>query len=681
MDTSTSSSVSPPAPVRMSAKDIVSRVVAVVGIGWFIYSLCFTATAPSILRPVFVFFIGLLGVLLGPRPGKTKATRTIILIIDLLFLAAVAASTIFIIVDQEAWIMRTAYGHNTPDVVFSVITTIMVLELTRRTIGWPLVILAVVSMLYAYFGGYFPGTFRIFSYDWFTIFGQLYGTGDGLFGMMVGICSTYILPFVFLGAVMEMSGTGNYFIRLATFFTGRSRGGPGKVAVISSALFGTISGAGAANVVATGTFTIPLMKRTGYTPRFACAVESVASIGGQIMPPIMASAAFLAADLMGIPYGELIIYAVIPAILYYLSLYFTLDLEAGRLRMRPVPSSERESGRALLREFYLLLPLLIIIFDLCILGHSPLRAAVLALLGGFLITELNKETRLADIPFLKRVCEAAYAACKTLMPIGGAFVCASIVVAMLNLTGLGIKLSSLILSAAQDRLLIALVLTMVITVILGMGLPVAASYVIAASVCATSLVEMGVPLVAAHMFILHFASLSGITPPVALAAYTAAGIGEEKPLGVACTACRIGLCAFFVPYCFVFGPELLLLEGYGAALMALIPALCGCFAVVVGAIGWMTYPMIWPLRIACLIGGMCMMIVGTSTDIIGICLIIVSLVIHYLISRKKYGPRKLRYGRRGRGTDIGSRGASQPGLWAHRHPGQFPRGQREVPRA
>ncbi len=619
---------------KKSLKEKLTIVFCTVGIFWFIYALTFTATSPGVLRPVFVMFIVILGALLGPRPGKTKTMKTIVAVIDCIFVALVIASTIHIVVDQEAWVMREALGHTDLDIFFAVVTVIAILELTRRTIGYPLVILALVFMAYAYFGDKMPGSFRIFPYSLREIFDKVYGTNDGLFGSVVGTCSTYILPFVFLGAVMELSGTGNYFVDLANYFTGGTRGGPGKVAVVSSALFGTISGAGAANVVATGTFTIPLMKRTGYDAKFACAVESVASIGGQIMPPIMASAAFLAADLMGIPYGQLIVHAVIPAIIYYLSLYLTIDLEAGRLNLLPTAAEDRPDGKKLLRDVYLLLPLFIIIIVMCILGRSPLRAAAMALLAGFLITEINPETRLAPVEFIKRVAGSAYKCCKTLMPIGGAFVCAALVVAMLNLTGLGIKLSSLILSAAQGKLFFALILTMIITVILGMGLPVAASYVIAASVCAPSLVQMGAPLVAAHLFILHFASLSGITPPVALAAYTAAGIAGEKPLGVAVTACRIGMCAFFVPYCFVYGTDLLLLNGWGSAILAVIPALIGCVGVVLCVIGWIKHPMIWPLRIMCLVGGICMLIVGTVTDLIGLGFIAAALVIHFVMHRK-----------------------------------------------
>ena len=626
--------------MQKSMKDKIVTIFTTAGVLWFMYSLCFSATSPTIIRPVFVAFVLLLGLILGPRPGKNKVVKRIVLAVDIVFVALVVASTVYIIMDHDAWVMRTALGHNNMDIFFSVVTVIAILELTRRTVGWPLVILTLVFFLYANLGGHFPGKFKIFPYSFRQIFNQFYGTGDGLFGSMVGICSTYILPFVFLGAVMGMSGTGNYFIRLANFLTGKSRGGPAKVAVLSSALFGTISGAGAANVVATGTFTIPLMKKTGYDGRFACAVESVASIGGQIMPPVMASAAFLAADIMGIPYGQLIIYAIIPAVLYYVSLYLSLDMEAGRLNLKS-SAEKREEGLALLKEAYLLLPLIIIIVDMCVLGRSPLRAAGFAILGGLLITEINPETRLSPKKFLMAIADSAYNACKTLMPIGGAFICASLVVALLNLTGMGIKLSSLILGVAQGHLLPALVLTMLITIILGMGLPVAASYVIAASVCAPSLIQMGAPLVAAHMFILHFASLSGITPPVALAAFTAAGIAREKPLSVAVTACRIGLCAFFVPYCFAFGTDLLLLNGVGPALISLIPALIGCFSIVLFVIGWCTYKINIVFRILLLAAGLCMMYVGRTTDIIGIVTIVAVLVIHYVYNRKKYGPKKL----------------------------------------
>ncbi|MDR3331592.1 MAG: TRAP transporter fused permease subunit [Synergistaceae bacterium] len=623
---------------RTPVTEFIARAVAIAGILWHLYALCFTATAPSILRPWHVMFILFLGFLIGPKPGKTRGTRAIVWILDAVFIAGVFASTIFIVfMDQQGFVMRAALFHNDTDIIFSIITTIFVLEMTRRMLGWPLVILALLSIAYAYFGDIIPPPFKIFSYDIDAIFGQLYGTGDGLFGMMVGICSTYILPFIFLGAIMDMCGTGNYFVRVASFFAGRSRGGPGKVAVISSALFGTISGAGAANVVATGTFTIPLMKRTGYEPRFACAVEAVASIGGQITPPVMASAAFLAADLMGIPYGQLITYAIIPAVLYYVSLYITLDLEAGRLKMKPSPAEDLGSGSELLKNVYLLIPLFIIIYELVIMNHSPLRAAVFAIIGGLVISQVNSGTRLAPLAYLRRVGQAFYNAAKILTPIGAAFICASIVVAMLNLTGLGIKFSSLILSAAKGHLVFALFLTMVITILLGMGLPVAASYVVAASVCAPSLVQLGIPLVAAHMFILHFASLSGITPPVALCAYAAAGIGEEKPLPVAVTACRIGLCAFFVPYAFALGPSLLLLNGFGSAMLAIIPALAGAIAVVMCVIGWIIYPIPWYLRMTLLFGGLCMLYVGLVSDLVGFAVMAVSLAAHFLLARHTNG--------------------------------------------
>jgi TRAP transporter 4TM/12TM fusion protein len=626
----------PEAATKKPLNEKIAYVVATVGIVWHFYALVFSATPPSILRPWHVLFIVGFAYLICPKPGKTRKVHTIFWIIDSVFIAGVIASTIYIVfIDQQGFVMRAALVHNDTDIFFSIVTSIIVLELTRRLVGWPLVILALATIAYAYFGNFVPGLFKIFSYDTLHVFGALYGTGDGLFGMMVGICSTYILPFIFLGAIMDMSGTGNYFIRVANFFAGRSRGGPGKVAVISSALFGTISGAGAANVVATGTFTIPLMKRTGYKPAFACAVESVASIGGQITPPVMASAAFLAADLMGIPYGELIIYAIIPAILYYISLYFTLDLEAGRLKMKPSPVDDRDKGKTLIAQLYLLIPLFIIIYELVVMNHSPLKAATYAVLGGLIVTELNRETRMKPFDYLKRLIESFYRASKTLMSIAVAFVTASMVVSMLNLTGLGIKLSSLILSAANGHLILALILTMVITIILGMGLPVAASYVIAASVCAPTLVQMGIPIVAAHLFILHFASLSGITPPVALCAYAAAGIGGEKPLTVAVTACRIGLCAFIVPFAFTLGPALLLLYGIVPAITASLPALVGVFGVALCVIGWFQYPIRWFLRPLFLFGGLCMIYVGWVTDVIGLLLIAASLLAHLFIFSKK----------------------------------------------
>ncbi|MHB8916703.1 MAG: TRAP transporter permease [Desulfocucumaceae bacterium] len=610
-----------------------AKLVAVVGLLWHLYVLTIQPTSPGILRPVHILFLVIMAALTLSRPGRDRLGR-LYQGIDWVLAGMVIASTIYIIYDQVDWSFRSGLTPTTLDLIFSAATTLAILELTRRLFGWPLVVLNLTFICYAALGWYAPSIFKIFPFGYERILGQIYSVENGVFGMMTGVSATYILPFMLLGRVMQASGTGGLFIDLANSLTGKSRGGPAKVAVVSSALFGTISGAGAANVVATGTFTIPLMKDAGYPGRFAAAVEAVASTGGQIMPPIMASAAFLAAELTGIPYGTIALAAIIPAILYYLALYAAIDLEAGKLGLATIAPEKIPSLKNLfLRQGYLLLPLFTIIFMLMVQNASPLRAAMVAIVVGIVVSWLRPESRVN----LPKLIEAMYGAAKDLFPIGIAFAAAGIVVGMINLTGLGIKLTSLLMSFTQGQVVLALLMTMVVTIILGMGLPVAASYIIAASVCAPALIKMGVPTLPAHLFILHFASLSAITPPVALCAYAAAGIAKENPLKVGLTACRIGLVAFIVPYMFVMGPGLLLQSGAWLAVRTGITAVIGTLSVVVAAEGWWRKTVSWPCRALFLAGGVLLIEPHVLTDLIGVALMAAGFALHFLVGRGSAG--------------------------------------------
>lgn len=601
----------------------IATIVSVCGILWHFYVLGVRATAPGILRPVHILFVTTLAVLLFPKPGAGK-TKSLFAALDGVLLAFIVGSTAYIIYDQVAWSFRAGMSPTRLDVIFSLATTIAILEFTRRLFGMPLVVLSVTLMAYAALGWYAPGIFKILPYSFERIMGQVYSVDNGIFGLLTGVSATYVLPFLFLGRIMQNSGTGQYFMDLANKMTGRSRGGPAKIAVVSSALFGTISGAGAANVVATGTFTIPLMVRTGYKPSFAAAVESVASTGGQIMPPIMCSAAFLASELTGIPYGTIARAALIPAVLYFTALYAAVDLEAGRLKLAAVALDDLPSWKSLLSRCHLLLPLATIVYMLMIRNTSPLRAGMAAIVTAMIVSWLRRDTRMTPSKLLSSMCEAS----RDIVPIGVAFAAAGIVVGMLTLTGLGVKLTSLVMSVARGALFLGLLTTMVVTILLGMGLPVAASYVIAASICAPALTEMGVPTLAAHLFVLHFASLSAITPPVALAAYAAAGMARENPLRVAVTACRIGLVAFVVPYMFVYGQGLLCMSGAWLAIRTGLTASLGALAVALGSEGWWKRPMSPLARALLLLGGFLMIETRPLTDGAGLALMALGLAVH-----------------------------------------------------
>ena len=604
----------------------LAKAVAVFGILYHFYVLVVSPTAPGIFRPIHLLFAVLMSVLTSTG-SEYKKYGKLFKIIEYLLAIGVVVSTIFVIVDQENYVIRCGVGPNTADLVFSIISIAAILLLTKRNFGWPLVILTGIFFVYAFFGNYAPGLFKIRPMSFERIIGQLYSVENGIFGMMTGVSAVYVLPFLFLGAMMGITGTGELFVDLANSLTGRRRGGPAKVAVVSSALFGTMSGAGSANVVATGTFTIPTMMRTGYPPVFAGAVEAVASTGGQIMPPIMASAAFLAAEITGIPYGRLALGAVVPALVYYLAVYIAVDLKAGQLKLRTLTADETTPLLELvLKRGILLVPLLIIILMMMIMNASPLRAASFAILSSIVIAIFSKENRIT----LEKFINAMYDAAVGLAPIALAFVAAGITVGLINLSGFGIRMSSILMDLAEGNIILALILTAVITIILGMGLPVAASYVITASVCAPVLVSMGIPLLPTHLFVLHFASLSSITPPVALAAYAAAGIAKENPLTVGIESVKLGLPSFILPFMFVFGPEMLITPDMSIiSIPVIIFAILGTFAITFSIIGWWRENIALLNRILLIIGGVLMLYTDIKSSILGIVLVGIAMFTHY----------------------------------------------------
>lgn len=613
----------------------LAKIIAVVGVLYHIYCLMIKATNPGVIRPIHVLFLMTMAYFIAPKPGKSNGVKLFWWIVDSLLLLGVIASTIYVIIDQDAWMMRYPISSTNLDYLFSLITLIMVLIMAQRLLGWPMVFLAVVAIVYCLFGNHLSGTFRIIKITPRKMLTTMYYMQEGFFCSLMGTCLSYVLPFVFVGKLMEICGTGDYFTELASRLTGKSRGGPAKVAVFSSALFGTVSGAGTANVVATGTFTIPLMKRVGYPSYFAGAVEAVASTGGQIMPPVMASAAFLAADLSGIPYGTIAIAAIIPALIYYASLYIVIDLEAGRLHLRAMAEKDIASRRDVILQSYLLSPLVAIVLVLVVLNQSPIRGAFYAMLCGVVLFFVNPKTRKPFKESIMMICDAMYKTASSMATIGAAFLCASVVVAILNITGVAVKLSSIILSVGQGSLLLSLILTAAIVIILGMGLPVAASYVIAASICVASLTKLGIPLIAAHLFLLHFASLSALTPPVCLSAYAAAGISGDPPMKVGFTSVRIGMIAFLLPFFFAMNPDMLIvLNGTLPALQTAITALIGCTGIAFCNIGWYRKSISVPLRVLFFAGGILMTDPALITDIIGGTILFVAMVLHLSLHKK-----------------------------------------------
>lgn len=577
---------------------------------------------------VYCFHVGMAAILTLAlyRATRTAAVRSIAAY-DYLIIAATVFAFGYLMVEVDDLVYRIGVSPTELDLVVAVIMLLAVLEFTRRTCGNILPLIAILFLAYARFGHLLPGRFGHREYSWGKTLSYMMGM-DGIFSTPVQASASFVFLFVVFGAFLSVSGASKFFIDLAVSVSGAYRGGPAKVAVLSSALFGTVSGNSVANVVSSGTFTIPMMKSIGYTPRFAAAVEATASTGGQIMPPILGSAAFIMAAIIGVPYGEIVRASIIPAALYFYTVFLTVDLEAVKFRLSGLPKDRLPRFKAvLLSEGFLLLPLIVLILVLAVLNLSPIRAAIWGIVTAIVVTYFRKQTRLGLKGIYKALADGGKAACG----IVSACATAGIVIGVLNLTGAGLKFASAIVMMSSGNLWVALILTMVACLVLGMGLPTTAAYLICASVSAPALVQLGVSPLAAHMFVFYFACISAITPPVALAAYAGAGIAKARPIEVAFTACKLGATAFIVPYMFISGPSLLGVGAIGDILVTVVTAMTGATLL---AMGFQLQA--FSLRLGkvsgvlLVVSGLVLIDPGLWTDLVGLAIAAVVLAFAYL---------------------------------------------------
>lgn len=498
-------------------------------------------------------------------------------------LAALSLLTgLYIMVNMDAIVDRAGLP-NTWDIVFGIITILLVLEMTRRVIGLALVIVSGLFLLYAYFGPYLPEAIAHRGYSVERIATQMYTTLEGIYGVPLGVSATFVILFVIFGAFLEATKTGDFFINFANSIAGKGRGGPAKVAVISSGFFGTISGSAVANVVGTGTYTIPLMKRTGYAPHFAASVEAVASSGGQLVPPVMGAAAFVISEMTGESYLKICLAAIIPSLLYYMGLFTAVHMEARRADLRGLTEAEVPPFWGTLKtQGYLAISALVLVYFLAVELRSPSFSAFWAIIASLILSSFRKGTRLN----LKGLAKALEAGAKGALSVVAACAAAGIVVGVVTLTGLGLKFSGAIIQLAQGNLYLTLFFTMIASLILGMGLPTTAAYIICAILAVPALTNLGVNVLSAHLFVFYFAIISAITPPVALAAYAGAGIAKSDPMKTGWTACRVGLAAFIVPYMFVFNPALLMSGQVYQVLWVTFTGLAGVTLLSCATIGW-----------------------------------------------------------------------------------------------
>ncbi len=533
---------------------------------------------------ILIFVLGYLKIPFKPRDrGKLR-------FLDWTCMAMGVVPCIYILLEMDR--LQWTYGSTVEplDVVFSILLMISLLELNRRAFGWAMPLTALGFLAYALFGGYLPP--ELFGHAGLRpekVIGFMLGP-MAIFGTVMVAMVQIIFLFMLFSTFLQMTGAGDFFVNLANSLFGRYRGGAAKISVFSSSLFGTISGSSVANVAVDGGITIPLMIKTGFRPAFAAAVEATASTGGQIMPPVMGAGAFIMAELLNIPYGDVIVAAALPATLYYVGLYFMVDLEAVKQGLRGSPKEQLMKAWPVIKEgVHLLIPVAILVYELIWVGASMARAGLISIAAIVIVSWFRRSTRMGLHKFIKAVSDGA----ESTVGIGAICASSGIIVGCIAITGLGVSFSSVVLALAQGNLFLTLLLTAVICMILGLGLPTTASYIITAAVGAPALLKLGVSPLAAHLFIFYFAAVSAITPPVCGAVYTACGFSGSEVMKTGWIATRLGIAAYLAPFMFVYHPALLLNAPPGEVLLAASTAIIGIAAISMTFIGTFYF---WDLR-------------------------------------------------------------------------------------
>lgn len=598
-------------------------VVTALGIAsclFHLYVLILAPMPPWVFRSAHLTFALVITFCVAPmRRGATSAPSVVV---DLLLIVLSLVVMAYVAVMHEVMTPRAGAVPEVWDVIVGTIAIVVLLEATRRLSGWPIVVLILLFIGYGLAGSWFPGPFYGRDYEYERVISFVFSL-NGIYGAPLNSSAVYVFLFILFGSVLQATGASRFFIDLALGLSGRYRGGPAKVAIIASSFFGTMAGSSTANVVVTGTFTIPLMVRSGVRREMAGATEAVASTGGQLMPPIMGAGAFLMAETLGIPYGEIILAAIIPAFLYYVAVFILTDLDSARRGLEGLPQNKipRIMG-TLRRGGHLLLPLVVLVVALMGYDLSPYRAAIFALLANVVVSFFRRSSWLS----VRSVIDAMERTAVSVLEIATTTASAGVIVGVLAMSGLGGRVASIVIDASGGNLDLALVLTMFVSIVLGMGMPSVAAYAVAASVAAPSIVQMGVPPLAAHMFVFYFASISAITPPVALASFAAASLSQASLWRVSMRAMVLGMAGYLVPYVFVNEPALLLIGDVvpHTLLAAVAVTTLGFFAVAAAVTGWLISPLALWQRLLYLTAGVTLIKLGLVSDLIGLGLIVVA---------------------------------------------------------
>lgn len=609
-------------------KTVISYLLAAFAV-LMIYMNLFANWDERVRRSLFVGIVILLVFLIFPaKKGNLKVNHIPIYDIVLMILGS-GAFFYFVLNFKE--IISHATRISNVEIVVGIVGILVLMEACRRSVGVPILVVASFFIGYAFWAGFDQG--RSFMQILKSVVYNLFYTTGGVIGTPIGVCSTFIALFIMFGAFLEATGISEFFIQLANSIAGASTGGPAKVAVISSALCGMVSGSSVGNTVTTGSVTIPLMKKTGYKGEFAGAVEAAASTGGQIMPPIMGAAAFLMAEMVGVQYSEIAFRAIFPALLYFTGIFITVHLEAKRLGLKGISKEDLPKFMPLfIKQGYLLIPLIALIV-MVMQGYTMSRSAVFATILAIIVSMFRKDTRMTP----KRFVAALETGGKNTLSVAVSCGVAGIIAGVVTMTGLGQILISAIVSVAGDKVFVALFLTMLTCIVLGMGVPTTANYIIMATTCAPILVNgMNINPIAANMFVFYFGIVADITPPVALAAYAGSAIAKSNPMKTAFNASRLAVAAFLVPYIFAMNPAMLFINASAFDVITIvITSLIGLYGVAGGLEGYIITEMNVVQRIMTIFGGIFMLIPGAVTDIIGIAVIALSCVWQIVMKKKK----------------------------------------------
>ncbi len=618
-------------------KGIFEKIIKIVMILFSVYVMFDGWTGTMEERQKMSWFIGVIvfmAYILYPVRKKEKKRINHVPFFDYIFAVLGAGSFFYYAINCQAIVDR-ASRINELDIAIAIVGTLLLFEACRRVVGLPIVCVSAAFIAYAFITNNTNHPLRMIMY-------KLFYTTEGIAGTPLNVCASFIVLFIIFASFLEQSGIGAFFVDLANSIAGKSTGGPAKVAVISSAMEGMYSGSSVANTVGSGSVTIPTMKRCGYKPEFAAAVEAAASTGGQIMPPIMGAAAFLMTEYTGMPYAQIAIAAILPAVLYFTGIFMMIHFEAKKLGLKGLPKESIPNFfKLIFSKGYLLLPVVALVIAM---NHfSPAKAAILAifvaigvkLVEGVVRSIIHKKFEFEFEIYLRSLANG------TKNAIGVALACAvaGCISAMVQQTGLANVLSSLVQSAAGLHPIFALLLTMIMCIVLGMGVPTTANYVIMASMVAPILMRsLSIPVLAAHMFVFYFGIVADITPPVALAAYAGSAIAKSNPMKTGVTATRLAITAFIVPYIFAFSPEMLIIgsdKPWYEIVLLVITALCGIFILSAGMEGYLLKNMPWWQRIMAIAGGLCMIIPGLVTDLAGVVIIAIVILLQKFVTKDK----------------------------------------------